>query len=56
MTGRRRRPGWSSIGPVTSATLREHGLEPAVEASQHDVGGLLQALVADAAHASAPPD
>jgi uroporphyrinogen III methyltransferase / synthase len=45
-----------SIGPVTSATLRERGLEPAVEASQHDVDGLLQALVADAAHTSVPPD
>jgi uroporphyrinogen III methyltransferase / synthase len=38
-----------SIGPVTSATLREHGLEPHVEAEQHDVDGLVAALVADAA-------
>ncbi len=38
-----------SIGPVTSATLREHGLEPDVEASRHDIDGLLEALVADAA-------
>jgi len=38
-----------SIGPVTSATLREHGLEPQVEASEHDVDGLLAALLADAA-------
>jgi len=37
-----------SIGPVTSATLREHGLEPAVEASRHDIEGLVDALVADA--------
>ncbi len=37
-----------SIGPVTSATLREHGLEPHVEAQQHDVEGVLAALVADA--------
>jgi uroporphyrinogen III methyltransferase/synthase len=38
-----------SIGPVTSATLREHGLEPAVEASRHDLEGLVQALVDDVA-------
>jgi uroporphyrinogen III methyltransferase/synthase len=38
-----------SIGPVTSATLREHGLEPDVEADRHDIDGLLDALVADAA-------
>jgi uroporphyrinogen III methyltransferase / synthase len=37
-----------SIGPVTSETLREHGLEPDVEASSHDVDGLLRALLADA--------
>ena len=38
-----------SIGPVTSETLREHGIEPDVEASQHDIDGLVKALVADAA-------
>jgi uroporphyrinogen III methyltransferase/synthase len=38
-----------SIGPVTSQTLREHGLAPHVEAERHDVEGLLAALVADAA-------
>ena len=37
-----------SIGPVTSAALREHGLEPHVEAARHDVDGVLDALVADA--------
>jgi len=36
-----------SIGPVTSATLREHGLEPDVEARRHDIDGLVEALVAD---------
>jgi uroporphyrinogen III methyltransferase/synthase len=38
----------ASIGPVTSATLREHGLEPALEAPHHDIDGLVDALVADA--------
>ncbi len=38
-----------SIGPVTSDTLRSHGLEPDVEAVRHDIDGLVDALVADAA-------
>jgi uroporphyrinogen III methyltransferase/synthase len=38
-----------SIGPVTTATLREHGLEPHVEAERHDIDGLVGALLADAA-------
>jgi uroporphyrinogen III methyltransferase/synthase len=38
-----------SIGPVTSTALREHGLEPHVEAIQHDIDGLVEALLADAA-------
>jgi uroporphyrinogen III methyltransferase / synthase len=38
-----------SIGPVTSETLREHGLTVHVEAVEHDIGGLLQALLTDAA-------
>jgi len=38
-----------SIGPVTSATLREHGMPVDVEAERHDIDGLLQALLADAA-------
>jgi uroporphyrinogen III methyltransferase / synthase len=37
-----------SIGPVTSETLREHGIEPDVEAAEHDIDGLVAALVADA--------
>jgi len=37
-----------SIGPVTSAALRERGLEPHVQAARHDVEGLLEALLADA--------
>jgi uroporphyrinogen III methyltransferase/synthase len=38
-----------SIGPVTSATLRERGLEPDVEARRHDIDGLVEALVSDVA-------
>jgi uroporphyrinogen III methyltransferase/synthase len=38
-----------SIGPVTSATLRDHGLSPDVEATRHDIDGLVDALLADAA-------
>ncbi|QNI33948.1 uroporphyrinogen-III synthase [Alloacidobacterium dinghuense] len=34
-----------SIGPITSATLRELGWEPAAEAEQHDVDGLVQATL-----------
>ena len=37
-----------SIGPVTSATAREHGLEVHVEAERHDIDGLVDALVEDA--------
>jgi uroporphyrinogen III methyltransferase / synthase len=38
-----------SIGPVTSQALREHGLEPDVEADPYDVEGMIAALIADAA-------
>ena len=37
-----------SIGPVTSATAREAGLEVTVEAGRHDPAGLIDALVEDA--------
>jgi uroporphyrinogen III methyltransferase/synthase len=37
-----------SIGPVTSAAAREHGLEVHVEAERHDVDGLVEALIEDA--------
>jgi uroporphyrinogen III methyltransferase/synthase len=37
-----------SIGPVTSETLREHGLHPHVEAERHDVEGVVAALLGDA--------
>ncbi len=37
-----------SIGPITSETLRAHGVEPTVEAARHDVDGVIDALLADA--------
>lgn len=37
-----------SIGPVTSQTLREHGLSPHIEAQHHDIDGLIEAILADA--------
>jgi uroporphyrinogen III methyltransferase/synthase len=42
-----------SIGPVTSGALREAGLEPHVEAASHDVDGVVEALLEDAAARSA---
>jgi uroporphyrinogen III methyltransferase/synthase len=42
-------PRLASIGPATSAALREAGFEPALEADPHTPDGLVAALVADAA-------
>jgi uroporphyrinogen III methyltransferase/synthase len=36
-----------SIGPVTSEALREHGLEPSVQADPYDIDGMIAALLAD---------
>ncbi|MFL5893718.1 MAG: uroporphyrinogen-III C-methyltransferase [Thermoleophilaceae bacterium] len=38
-----------SIGPVTSATARELGLEVHAEAARHDIDGLVEVLLAEAA-------
>ena len=38
-----------SIGPITSEAARDAGLEVAIEAERHDVDGLIEALLADAA-------
>lgn len=38
-----------SIGPVTSEAAREAGLEVGVEAERHDLDGLVEALLQDAA-------
>jgi len=34
-----------SIGPVTSAALRAHGVEPAFEAKKHDIPGLVEGVL-----------
>jgi uroporphyrinogen III methyltransferase / synthase len=39
-----------SIGPATSAALREQGLPVAVEAPEHTAAGLVAAIAADALH------
>ena len=44
-----RGPRIASIGPATSAELRAHGVEPAIEADPHTPDGLVAALLADAA-------
>ena len=44
-----------SIGPVTSATLREHGLEPDVEAVRHDIDGVVEAILSMPRPAADPP-
>jgi uroporphyrinogen III methyltransferase / synthase len=41
-------PRIASIGPATSAALREAGLEPRIEADPHTPDGLVAALLADA--------
>jgi len=35
----------ASIGPITSGTLQQAGLEVDVEATQHDIDGLVEAIV-----------
>jgi uroporphyrinogen III methyltransferase/synthase len=45
-----------SIGPITSEALREHGLEAHVEATGHDIDGLIQTLLTDAASARTASD
>jgi len=36
----------ASIGPITSATLNQLNLPPTIEAQQHDIPGLVEAIVA----------
>lgn len=35
----------ASIGPVTSATLREYGIEPSIESEKHNIDNLVQAIL-----------
>ena len=42
----------ASIGPVTTATLKELGLEPTVQAEQYDVDGLVEALLRESAQST----
>jgi uroporphyrinogen-III synthase len=35
----------ASIGPITSATIREYGVEPSVEADPHTMDGLIAAII-----------
>ena len=46
----------ASIGPATSATAAEHGLEVTVEATEHTIDGVVAALVHHARSWSAPDD
>ncbi|MCB1089228.1 MAG: uroporphyrinogen-III synthase, partial [Verrucomicrobiae bacterium] len=34
----------ASIGPITSDTIRKHGLHVDIEAKQHDIPGLVEAV------------
>ncbi|MEA3367315.1 MAG: uroporphyrinogen-III synthase, partial [Planctomycetota bacterium] len=45
----------ASIGPTTSGTLREAGLEPTVEATAHTIAGLVAAILEHEAR-TAPPE
>lgn len=45
----------ASIGPITSATLRSHGLPVDIEAEQYDIPGLVAAIRAAAAGRRPPP-
>src|SRR5215213_7489643 len=46
--GALRGPRLASIGPATSAALREHGAEPDLEADPHTPDGLVEAVLQDA--------
>ncbi len=37
--------GFAAIGPITARTARELGIEPALEAEEHSIPGLVQAIV-----------
>jgi uroporphyrinogen III methyltransferase / synthase len=35
----------ASIGPITSETMRKHGLSVDIEASRYDIEGLVEAIL-----------
>jgi uroporphyrinogen III methyltransferase/synthase len=35
----------ASIGPVTTTALKSHNLKPHIEAKQHDIPGLVKAIL-----------
>ena len=43
----------ASIGPITSETLREYGIEPAIEAEEFTVEGLVEAIIGGSGRAFA---
>jgi uroporphyrinogen-III synthase len=45
LNGRKRQPRFASIGPVTSATLRDLGLPVDIEAGKYTIPGLIRAIV-----------
>jgi uroporphyrinogen III methyltransferase/synthase len=47
-------PAVATIGPITAATAREHGLRVDIEAPVHTIDGLVDAIVAWMASAPAP--
>ncbi|MGD0081572.1 MAG: uroporphyrinogen-III C-methyltransferase [Acidimicrobiales bacterium] len=49
-------PVVACIGPITAATAREAGIEVTVEASEHSIGGLVDALVTYAATVGRPSE
>jgi uroporphyrinogen III methyltransferase/synthase len=45
----------ASIGPITTATLRQLGLEPTVQADTFNLDGLLAAMRAGGGFSGTPP-
>jgi uroporphyrinogen III methyltransferase/synthase len=43
----------ASIGPITSETLREYGIEPAIEAKEFTIEGLVDAIIGGSGRAFA---
>ncbi|HQE84443.1 MAG TPA: uroporphyrinogen-III synthase [Candidatus Hydrogenedentes bacterium] len=41
----KKRAAFAAIGPITAGTMRELGVNPAIEAEEHSIPGLIQAIV-----------